>query len=595
MLDKLNQPKGSTIGVLRDGRTIQEAFDELGGSLTLADIRSRTFTKVGEEVTIGEHTAGQGMGGGTFRVVSLTPAGYTDDNGCQIITNSGAVLRRKTHFISSDMFGLVGGGDIIACLNNMYKASRTLKIEEVLVCRQTNGQTYRADTRTAPGFSAEITDGFGFYIRGLGIGYRGPRIDHVGGGVLLRIFKNRNTAVDFWATGGISGLVIQGRAGTWTGDNVNTDATPIRIQDIIGCELKDIFIQGYRANTSGAAFSLYNVTGWTELCKFDNIMVRNSSVVIRCHRDPNGNGGTDSFFGLKGNIEANAGANGPTTFLRLGDGTSEGRCFLYGHDLKITGWMSSSAGHTGVHVTDYSTCTEGLFTFVFDGYGISQGAASAVLNLIRVDGLNGRFDCDVRNYSGQSGRAPISLLQQIWDSCVRSSPDAINNSLNRAYPCIRPRGMKMKFEGTFEMGSTQNGVTIPLGNLLPGMRLMVTLHSWNTDKWQLKVTKYDVQVMSIDYPCVITPVFGVGPTVTPTATTVSTPDGTTQALTAVAVSHNDRIQNGSLGSVSLRLNNGRPDNSTSYAVGSGLKLYVELPGDPSATVAKNYSVEIEIQ
>ena len=270
--------------MLRDGRTVQEAFDGLNGSLTLADIRSLTFTKVGEEMTIGEHTAGQGMGGGTFRVVSLTPAGYTDDNGCQIITNS-----------------------------------------------------------------------------------------------------------------------------------------------------------------------------------------------------------------------------------------------------------------------------------------------------------------------GQSGRAPISLLQQIWDSCVRSSPDAINNSLNRAYPCIRPRGMKMKFEGTFEMGSTQNGVTIPLGNLLPGMRLMVTLHSWNADKWQLKVTKYDVQVMSIDYPCVITPVFGVGPTVTPTATTVSTPDGTTQALTAVAVSHNDRIQNGSLGSFSLRLNNGRPDNSTSYAVGSGLKLFVELPGDPSATVAKNYSVEIEIQ
>lgn len=30
MLDKLNQPKGSTIGVLKDGRTIQEAFDSLG-------------------------------------------------------------------------------------------------------------------------------------------------------------------------------------------------------------------------------------------------------------------------------------------------------------------------------------------------------------------------------------------------------------------------------------------------------------------------------------------------------------------------------------------------------------------------------------
>lgn len=71
MLTNLNQPKGSTIGVLRDGRTVQEAFDGLNGSLTLADIRSLTFTKVGEEVTIGEHTAGQGMGGGLKLYVEL--------------------------------------------------------------------------------------------------------------------------------------------------------------------------------------------------------------------------------------------------------------------------------------------------------------------------------------------------------------------------------------------------------------------------------------------------------------------------------------------------------------------------------------------
>ena len=36
MLDKLNQPKGSTIGVLRDGRTIQEAFDQLDPVVSLS-------------------------------------------------------------------------------------------------------------------------------------------------------------------------------------------------------------------------------------------------------------------------------------------------------------------------------------------------------------------------------------------------------------------------------------------------------------------------------------------------------------------------------------------------------------------------------
>lgn len=36
MLDKLNQPKGSTIGVLRDGRSIQEAFDEIPSLLSFS-------------------------------------------------------------------------------------------------------------------------------------------------------------------------------------------------------------------------------------------------------------------------------------------------------------------------------------------------------------------------------------------------------------------------------------------------------------------------------------------------------------------------------------------------------------------------------
>lgn len=44
MFDKLNQPKGSTIGVLRDGRTIQEAFDDIG-------INVKAFGAMGDGVT----------------------------------------------------------------------------------------------------------------------------------------------------------------------------------------------------------------------------------------------------------------------------------------------------------------------------------------------------------------------------------------------------------------------------------------------------------------------------------------------------------------------------------------------------------------
>lgn len=594
MLDNFNQPKGSTIGVLRDGRTIQEAFDEAAGSLVLSDIRYRKFTALGQEITIGEHTRGQGMGGGTFRVISLTKDDYVDDNGCQVITNDGVVLRRKTHFISSDMFGLIGGGDILACLDNMYKASRSLRIEEVLVCRQTNSLSYRADTSSRSGFVADISDGFGFSIQGLGVGYRGARIDHVGGGVAITIKKDRNVNKDFWATCAIGGLVFSGRNDQWTGDNTTTTATPIRIQDVIGADIHDVFVERYLNNTGGAAISLYNVTGWTEMTKFTNVMVRNSSVVLKLHRDPAGNGGTKSFFGTSGIIEANAGANTPCTFIHIGDGTEAGNCLLYGHDITIRGWMSRSAGHSGVRVTDYSTCVEGKFTFVWDGYGISVGSNEAVINLIRVDGLNGKFDCIVDNISGQEGMTHISLLQQVWDSCIRSSPDAINNSLNNAYPCIRPRGLTMKFGGKFTMESTRGGVTIPLSRILPGMQFMVTINSWNNDKYQLKATKWHVQAMSIDFPCVITPMFGSAVSVAKTSTTVSSPSGDVAALTDVSVTHNDRTQNEGLGEYSLRINNGRPNNSTSYAQNSGLKLFLELPGNAGASEAMAYNVEIEI-
>lgn len=47
MLDNFNQPKGSTIGVLKDGRTVQAVFDELHGSLTIADLRYMAFIEVG--------------------------------------------------------------------------------------------------------------------------------------------------------------------------------------------------------------------------------------------------------------------------------------------------------------------------------------------------------------------------------------------------------------------------------------------------------------------------------------------------------------------------------------------------------------------
>lgn len=595
MLDKLNQPKGSTIGVLRDGRSIQEAFDGVDSQYTLNDLRTMEFSKVGQKVHIKEHTAGQGAGGGTFKVISMVPGNYADDNGCQIVTNKGVVLRRDTSIIVSDMFGLTGGGDIIACLRNMFKASRSLKIEEVKIARDSGG-AYRADT-TNGGFEADITDGLGFYVQGIGVGNRGPRIIHKGPGVLFKLRRDRNKSSDFWSSGGFSRLVIYGRSDNWEGTNNTVNATVFRVSDVINAELSDLFIDGYKSNKDGAAISLFNQTGWTEMARLNNIMVRSSAVVLRCHRDKSGNGGTDSFFGLSGNIDANAGASIPTTYLYLGDGTEEGKCFLYGHDLRIRGWMSSSAGHVGIRVTDHCTCTSGKFDLVWDGYGISSTATAPVITLIRTEGSNSRFDCEVTNRSGQSMRASLAILQPLWDSMLRGGdPTTINASLSRAYPSIRAKGMVLNFQGTFSLDETKSGKTFQLSNLLPGQRLRVRLNSWENDKYQLRVSEWDVLVQSIDFPAIVVPVLSEGPKVTTTTDTGTGADGQANKtfLTGVSVSHSGLVQSPSIGSKSLRLSNGRPSNAIGYSQGSGLKVFIELPADPSATVGRAYNVEIEI-
>lgn len=64
MLDKLNQPKGSTIGVLRDGRTIQEAIEEI------ETVKAGKWTPK----IIGEDTAGN-------TTLSASGGAYSLDNG----------------------------------------------------------------------------------------------------------------------------------------------------------------------------------------------------------------------------------------------------------------------------------------------------------------------------------------------------------------------------------------------------------------------------------------------------------------------------------------------------------------------------------
>ena len=581
------------------------AYDGLkfiGQCTDLKTLRTMQFETIGQQVYLKEHTSGQNAGGGIWYLHSLQNDNkYIDDDGCQIVNNFGQVLRRKDlKTISSEMFGLQENGDFLRCLKNMYKASRNFSIEEVWITKLPYGKYYIADTGIdgSNGFVADVSDGLNFFVRGVGLTHTGPVIMHRGNGKLMRICRNHSKAAFFWATGGFDGLRIVGRNDAMTGNNTYPDAIALEVSDIWGSVFKNIFIQGYESNKNGAAISLYNDTAWTEGARFENVMVRNSVVVLKMSRNTSPNStATDSFFGARGVIDANADVPSATTYLQIGDGTEAGKCLLYGHDLTIRGWMSKSSWHTGIDVTNYSKCVNGRFTFIWDGYGINTDSTTEVLHMIRARGTNSQFDCDVSNYSGQAMATDLSLLQLVWNSCMYTQEStAVDASLNKAYPVIRPKGLKMQFTGTFTPEVQMSGKEFNLSSLLPGQRLRVRLHSWNNDKYQPQISEWEVAVRGTDNPCIITPLTG-NPASLSTTTTEGLTDlsGTkTTFLTDATVSDNPYVQNAGIGSTTLQLSNGQKNNGISYAVNSGRKIKIILPMNTFANRNMSYQVEIEV-
>ncbi|MCP5978752.1 phage tail fiber protein, partial [Klebsiella pneumoniae] len=79
-----------------------------------------------------------------------------DDNGFQIVTASGQVLRRKDrNIMSAEMFGAIGGQDINPVLNNMVLASKTFNIQEAYIPHPLN----KTDYTGTGGSVADVTDG----------------------------------------------------------------------------------------------------------------------------------------------------------------------------------------------------------------------------------------------------------------------------------------------------------------------------------------------------------------------------------------------------------------------------------------------------
>ena len=570
-----------------------------GGQYDCTDmsaLRAFKCARVGQEVVLREHTAGSGAGGGVWYCHALTAGSAVDDNGCQIINNHGQVMRRKAvkELTSSD-FGLQAGDTIDSVLLNMYKASRTFNIYEAKIENPgfDKGYVLQGGLRFYCGDKP-------FYIHSYSIGtLRGPNIWHTGNnvGITFSRFKEDGTSQQAWSAGGIRGFRFWGASSYLVQGNTGVDASPVRLSDMWDGQASDLWVTGYTGNTNGAVVSLHNEYAWTEGSTVQNIMVRQSVRGLTFTRQQ-GTTATDSFFRTVADMSFNAGVSGTSTqVMVVGDGTEAGKCLVYGHDIKLTQWMSAGSWHDIVRLEDHSIIAEtGVIKIVADGYGISKTTvpATEVVHSINVRGLNARFRSRVENWSNQAGRWGLDFLNIIFQSSMYTNAMTFYESDFDALPTINPVGMKVRFNGTFTVAERQSGKVYTLNGLIPGMTLKVKLTSRNgNDLNDAVVQEWKVFVRSTNLPCIVVPMSGSANIVTTDGLAVTniSPVQTATFLKTVTPTQARNFIGQNYG---LTVKNANDDNSLSYAVNSGRKIRFILPANAGATTTSPYSVEIEV-
>lgn len=582
---------------LRQNLSSDNGLGLIGQCSSLNAMREIEFSSAGKQIFLKEHTAGQNAGGGIWYCHSLTSdSSYVDDNGCQIINDYGQVIRRKdVKELTSSYFGLQAGDTIDTVLTNMYKASRTFNIYEAKIENPgfDKGYVLQGGLRFYCGDKP-------FYIYSYSIGtLRGPNIWHTGNnvGVTFSRFKEDGTSEQAWSGGGIRGFRFWGAASYLVQGNTGIDATPVRLSDMWNGEASDLWITGYTENTNGASVSLYNEFAWTEGSRSENVMVRQSRRGITFLRK-HGTTATDSFFRPVIDMSFNAGVSGQSTQeMVVGDGTPEGKCLVYGHDIKLTQWMSAGSWHDIVRLEDYSIIAEtGVIKIVADGYGISKTTvpATEVAHSINVRGLNARFRSRVENWSNQAGGWGLDFLNIIFQSSMYTNAMTFYESDFDALPTINPVGMKIRFNGTFTVDERLSGKIYTLNGLIPGMTLKVKLTSRNgNDLNDAVVQEWKVFVRSTNLPCIVVPMSGSANIATTDGLAVTTvsPVQTATFLKTVTPTQARNFIGQNYG---LTVKNANDDNSISYAVNSGRKIRFILPANTGATTTSPYSVEIEV-
>lgn len=582
---------------LRQNLSSDNGLGLIGQCSSLNAMREIEFSSAGKQIFLKEHTAGQNAGGGIWYCHSLTSdSSYVDDNGCQIVNDYGQVIRRKdVKELTSSYFGLKAGDVIDPVLDNMYKASRTFNIYEAKIENPgfDKGYVLQGGLRYYCGDKP-------FYILSYSIGeLRGPNLYHTGNnvGFTFSRFKEDGTSQQAWSAGGIRGFRFWGASSYLVQGNDGENATPVRLSDMWDGVASDLWVTGYTGNTKGAVVSLHNEYAWTEGSTVQNIMVRQSVRGLTFIRQQ-GTTATDSFFRTVADMSFNAGVSGTSTqVMVVGDGTEAGKCLVYGHDIKLTQWMSAGSWHDIVRLEDHSIIAEtGVIKIVADGYGISKTTvpATEVVHAINVRGLNARFRSRVENWSNQAGGWGLDFLNIIFQSSMYTNAMTFYESDFDALPTINPVGMKIRFNGTFTVDERLSGKVYTLNGLIPGMTLKVKLTSRNgNDLHDAVVQEWKVFVRSTNLPCIVVPMSGSANIATTDGLAVTnvSPVQTATFLKTVTPTQARNFIGQNYG---LTVKNANDDNSLSYAVNSGRKIRFVLPANPTATTTTPYSVEIEV-
>ncbi|AGY47558.1 tail fiber protein [Salmonella phage Marshall] len=113
---------------LRNDLAANDGFKFIGQCPDIATLRTIEPGVNGQRIILRQHTAGTGLGGGSFRAV-VDGTGYEDDNGVVIKTTGGAAwLRLNADRVNPFMFGATGGVDDTVAVQASVDSGRATEL-----------------------------------------------------------------------------------------------------------------------------------------------------------------------------------------------------------------------------------------------------------------------------------------------------------------------------------------------------------------------------------------------------------------------------------------------------------------------------------